>query len=86
MKLAIVDNATQIVVGEWTGGNEQALPEKAGYTFVAVPEDSASVSGYTWNGGESFSKQLPPQPEVTQLDRIEARLAVIEAALLKPTT
>ena len=66
-RLAIVDDASESVIGEWSGGDEQQLPARAGVTYVAIPDDVESRVGLRWRGGTRFD----PFPETTRLVPVE---------------
>lgn len=79
-RLAIVEDATGLVVQEWRGGDEQSIAATAGYTQVALAEDVPSVAGWTWTGGTTF-KAPPPSRTIAPIDFARRFTLAEEAAI-----
>lgn len=89
-RIAVVDNATSLVVSEWIGGDDQVLAPKDGCVYITLADDAASVLGMTWTGSAfvpaTTSITLEPLDFMrlfTQAERIAIRTAAAGSGQLR---
>lgn len=82
-QIVTVRDADSIAIGQWTGGDNQTLPPRAGYTQVAILEnEEQQYAGMRWLGGTSFEAVTPVIRKLSPLDFVR-RFTVTEEKTIR---